>query len=615
MIFKKITLCGIKTFIGEFEFNFPDKSGLYFMHGINKVDPKLGSNASGKSSFWDGLCWVLFGKTARGLRSGSVKSWGKEKDFYGILEFFIGDDFYVLKRELSPNSLTLNGDVLDQEGLEKVIKITYETFLYSILFGQFNDYFFKLKPTDKLKLFTDLMSLDIWIDRSKKASELHKKLLIKGSDTENKKSFIEGNKIKSLELLNKHKKLLKQWKKDSKIKIRDKKILKKSLKKDLNSLDNKLEKLLNEKELLKEDLSLVSNSLQIETQSLGKYKDDLDRVMKDKGVFLGKKEVMKEDYHFFRKFKIRGNGICDRCKQTVKKDHLKNMLENLKKKLRMVGVDLQPVLDKELKLESKIKKCSKALIDLNGDIRSLNKSIYDLNYSIDKCLMDLKNKNDSIYDLKIQIEKLKKESNPYKETVKSLKSDLVTLNKNMGLLDRLINYLNRDINFSKFWVSGFKELRLFLVSELLLQFELEANNYINLLGLEDWKITFDIETETKSKTIKKEFSVFVKSPSNKEKVLWESWSGGESQRLLLGGSMGLSNLILNRLGINSNIEIWDEPSKHLSKEGVLDLMRVLKTRSMQEDKQIWIVDHEFLQFGDFDNFFTVIRDEDGSRIE
>src|SRR5262249_53537660 len=149
---------------------------------------------------------------------------------------------------------------------------------------------------------------------------------------------------------------------------------------------------------------------------------------------------------------------------------------------------------------------------------------------------------------------------------------------------------------------------LFIIEETLRSLELEVNNSLASLGLVDWQVEFDIERENKSGTITKGFSVFIRCPSHPEPVRWESWSGGETQRLQLAGDFGLANLIMMQAGLTNAIEFYDEPSDHLSDEGLADLSETLHQRATTDNKCIFLVDHRMPDFGDFAGVYTVTKD-------
>jgi DNA repair exonuclease SbcCD ATPase subunit len=77
----------------------------------------------------------------------------------------------------------------------------------------------------------------------------------------------------------------------------------------------------------------------------------------------------------------------------------------------------------------------------------------------------------------------------------------------------------------------------------------------------------------------------------------------------------MSDLILAQRGIASKFEIWDEPTSHMSPEGVESLLETLAERARANDKQIWVVEHSSVPMGSFSWVVRVTRDVDGSYIE
>ena len=167
---------------------------------------------------------------------------------------------------------------------------------------------------------------------------------------------------------------------------------------------------------------------------------------------------------------------------------------------------------------------------------------------------------------------------------------------------------------AEFWVGGFKRIRLFIIDAILRQLEIEVNNSLAALGLPEWRVEFDVERETKSGGVTKGFVVLVYAPLADEPVRLEAWSGGETQRLRLAGDFGLADLIMDRAGLHNTIEFFDEPSAHLSQEGLLDLLDTLQQRAIDHNRVIIIVDHHALDYN-FDGTFTVIKDKGGSSVQ
>jgi translation initiation factor RLI1 len=68
-----------------------------------------------------------------------------------------------------------------------------------------------------------------------------------------------------------------------------------------------------------------------------------------------------------------------------------------------------------------------------------------------------------------------------------------------------------------------------------------------------------------------------------------------------------------RAGLTSGVEFFDEPSRHLSTEGQLDLAETLMQRALTDKKAIWLVDHNLIDFG-FTGTLTVVKTAAGSQL-
>lgn len=123
--------------------------GLLLIQGDNQDDGSANSNGAGKSWLIDGLSWVLYGTTARGVTGDSVVNRVAGKNCYGRVTFRDGTDQYEVlrhrKHSKHKNRLLLiqNGvditkgtDKLTQDALNKIIGCTHEVFVASIYAGQ-----------------------------------------------------------------------------------------------------------------------------------------------------------------------------------------------------------------------------------------------------------------------------------------------------------------------------------------------------------------------------------------------------------------------------------------------------------------------------------------------
>jgi DNA repair exonuclease SbcCD ATPase subunit len=61
---KRVELTNFRSFAGDHSYELPTKAGLYNLTGQNLVNPRLGANGTGKSTFLEAIFWCLYGKTS-----------------------------------------------------------------------------------------------------------------------------------------------------------------------------------------------------------------------------------------------------------------------------------------------------------------------------------------------------------------------------------------------------------------------------------------------------------------------------------------------------------------------------------------------------------------------
>ncbi len=520
---QSVEITNFRSYLGAHTFIVPKPPGLFALTGKNLAEPTLGSNGAGKSTLLDAVFWCLYGRTTRGLKAGDIVSWGK-KGCDVAVTLTVGQKRSQVHRTQNPNTLTM-GDAdatgrhpIDQSGLEKYLRLTPEAFLYSVILPQFGQSFFDLAPSAKLALFSDIMELDYWLERSQAADKLATQIndertklqvaLAKaGGQQETIKSDIASLGEKEANFAEKQQVLIK-------------------------SLEGDLKELIKAAKSSEAELKYIKNVL----------------------VDLEAKAA-----------KQAGKNLCPTCKQPVPNPDLKAIQQNI--------------------------------ADFEGKLRRYERD----------------NPKERVVAFQAAITKEVRRVNPYSEMIAEKQKALGALKTVLGTLTDGIAKLDEEHAAVSFWIGGFKRVRLFIVEEALQQLEIEVNNNLTSLGLMDWHIGFDVERENKSGGITKGFIVLVTPPEAEEPVRYEAYSGGETQRLRLAGDLGLANLIMERAGLTNTIEVFDEPSQHLSQEGLLDLAETLAQRAETQGKRIILVDHHAVDFP-FHGTFVVTKDEGGSRF-
>ena len=521
---ERIDLFNFRSYVGNHTFYLPTQNGLFNLIGKNLAEPTLGSNGSGKSTLLDAIFWVLYGRTTRGLKATDVVSWGKEGCAVTVA-LTIAQTRLLVSRTQNPNALTItendatSGHRIDQAALEKYLRLTPTAFLYSVILPQFGEAFFDLAPTAKLALFSDIMELDFWLERSQAADHLA--------------AEINDERIKQ------------------QVKINTRKAQQKI------------------------------------------FEDDIEKLGEKEAVFADKQAVLIKGLESDLKELAK-----DAKNAEAELNYTRNVLKDLEAKAaKLAGKDVCPT-------------CKQGIP--NADLKAIQKNIADFEGKLRR--HERENPKAKQGDLKATIDKEAKRENPYSEFIEEKKLGLVALKKQLEVATAALAKLDEEHSAVSFWINGFKRVRLFIVEEAIQQLEIEVNNNLTSLGLLDWHIGFDVERENKSGGITKGFIVLITPPGAGEPVKFESYSGGESQRLRLAGDLGLANLIMERAGLINTVEFFDEPSCHLSQEGLLDLAETLTQRAESQSKRIFLVDHSIIDFSGFEGTICVSKDEDGSHI-
>lgn len=612
MLFKLLKIKGFKSFITEQSLDFSklNSKGFYFITGKNKVNPELDANGVGKSSLLDSICFVLYGKTLTGLKAGNISNWlNSEKCQVSLLVNIDNKDVEIC-RTWNPNNLTVDKKIISQEALEQFLGIDYAAFTYSVLIGQFNQKFFDLMPAEKLQVFTELLNLDKWLTYSQYAKDLSKKYEGEIQSKEKDLSYIEG-KINSFKTID-YKEKLEQWnfRYNERIIDLDKSIL--DLQEQLTTKSEHLKSL--EKPIL--DLqtfeAALMEELPISNQNYSDFKGKIVAKQTEQKFLNTKLQEIKNKITSFSKL---SGQVCVVCQQNITSEHVSTCVNLLEKDSQGVEKELLGVKKVLLEYYSKEEQSKKLLDDLNKEILSTKKQLNDLGKEQQNLQSNLKWIEVSLEKAEKELISAQDEKNPYQELHEKNKYSINLLSRSSMYKNDEVQEDKRQKSIFTFWEKGFKDIRLMVVEDVLKEFEVHINTNLNKLGLNGWGVSLAIDSETKSGTSKKGFTVLVKSPFNNDLVPFECWSGGEGQRLRLAGTLALIDLINSKTGINSSIEFFDEPTQWLSDTGIDDLLYILKQRALEKNKQIFIIDHRnFNTFGDFNGVIQIIKNHTGSEI-
>lgn len=620
LTFNSISLQGFKSFDKKQTFYFSNlEKGLYFVTGDNQVEPQLGANGAGKSTLLvESSCWILYGKTSTNLKAGNVKNWQSKELCEVILDFNTDSDNYILRRTQSPNSLTLsknNGEaktVTDEE-IVLLLNLDFNSFLYSIVVSQFGSKFFDLQPAEKMDVFASVMedSLACWMDYSDKAKakkqEIETKIEINERDLSKNSGQIEtlqsqdySTQIDEFE----SKKNVDIALLTDQIHCKDADIF--NLHSELKKTQIALDDVINQIGYMTEH----KNSFQIELKDADVEVKEVQEVVSNIRAELN---LVNSQHQKLTKLE---EGSCPTCQQPVSREHIEKELKILQEKIDSLSQDKNEADELLLDIQKNYNSINTKITDEDKKIKEAEKDKSKYEYTIRNINQDIKRAESDKKSLVNNKKTTEEKINPYKELQVKNAQEIIKLQAKKKEIETELKSLQEDKAIYEYWVKGFKDIRFMVLSEALAGLEISMNNNLQKLGMEDWEIVLSVDSETKKGTTRKGFTVLVKSPTNKELVPFECWSGGEGQRLRLCGVVGLAQFILDRKGIVCNIECMDEPTQFLSTEGIDNLLQILYDRAEEENKKIFLIDHKNLDtFGGFKSIIKVVKDKDGSHIQ
>ncbi len=570
-----IELQGFRSFHDAQSFNFAALApGLYYVTGENRLKPRLGANAIGKSTLFEAVFWCLYGKTSRNLKAAVVKGWYTKERCAVLMHVQTPQETLEILRTWNPNILEVNGTPVEQQQLEQRIGISAVAFLYSYYHAQFTQKFLDLGATDQMALYSSVAGLDYWEDAAAFASRAARAL--EGEIGTAREALARAQGQLEQARAEDYAKEIKAWEEERAGTIQELRGKKKALEASTKELEAELKK-------VAED-----------SKTFQKLRTDVEKLARVVG---GEAQKERAAEHAFYEMKRKKEGKCPECGQQITAQHLKKELARLERAFREAQQAAAAALNEHDEAMKRMVKYRGAEVKAGEYKKDLEQAQHALEATVNA------------------MEEVSESENPWRVKQQQATTTSKKLRAQVKEQTKQLAECEAQTASVAYWAKGFKDVRLYLMQESLAQLTLEVNESLFALGLDDWGLEFDVERETKSGGVSRGFTTLVRAPGLDQLVPWEAWSGGESQRLRIAGTAGVANLICSRLGIVGSTEFWDEPSTWLGGEGITDLLEVLANRAEQEKKAILLADHRVLSYGRFAGTVTIVKDEHGSHIQ
>ena len=604
--FDNLIIENFGSFIEVQSFNLKSLAiGIHFICGDNQVDKQLGANGSGKSTLINALCWGLYGKTSNGLKSSDIRPWHvKGIPTVSIVARFDGKRQQITR--IAPNKLELNGKEVGQEEIDRLLHMSFAVFKQTILFGQQEALFFDLPNKTKLELLSDVLELDRWEIRSQKAAERTRELEKRVNALTMMLDTLGNSHNRVRELIEIALNASSQWEAEQAKRLQITKEDKQKLTTELGKISIKLATTTRIAKVTAERLGEAQANMIIAKNNL----DEIEKLNTKVGEQdrLLKKQMDELECELQE---IQGVRICPTCKQpitikdlTVHKRHMQLKIENLQDTI------------KNLKWPS-----SQTIAKYKQDLITAKSGTITHQAQTDSHRREMEQHSRKLVEVTTRLDILKKQTtekqieiNPHATQLEKLREQSRVLRTEQKIATEDRDKANRRAIRSKYWIKGFKDVRLFIINDVLQELEMVTNTLLQDMGLIHWQVHYAVERETLTGSIQTGMVVSILSPRNKKPVKWESWSGGEGQRLRLAGALALSEVLLGHAAISTDLEILDEPTKHLSDEGVRDMCEMLATRAEQLERRILYIDHQAIDNSLFVSTITVVKTTKGSHL-
>jgi len=586
--FLRLNIENFKSYTDSHSFSLDRQVGVWFIRGRNRRS-RLGSNGSGKSSLWDALVWCLYGTTPSGLRNPDVRPW-RHATGPTIVTTVVNVDgvTHIIARSINPNLLTIDKDPVGPEAVVKLIGMTYEVMTNTIILGQGQPLFFDLPPARKLEMLSEAKQLDRWDIRSKQSTERAKTLESELATVDGEITGLTAGAKKIKEGMIAVEKEDATWR-EANEKNRAK------LEKFLKTANEQLDEL--GKATADADLKYDSSMTEVKACEQQISQLGLD-VAAAQSNLTRVRERRREIKIQIAKF---GNNICPTCGQPLK-------LHDANRKHRHLEKSLKKTRTRAIRI---------ALETAQSNLEHAKKYLDVFHSKADSAMRTLKQKQEEHARLSEEIKSAKKDTieNPHTALLRLAKQRLRDIHADLegAIADKRI--IERELVRAQFWAKGFKEIKLHVIEEFLQELEITTAGMLDEVGLVGWQVKYLIERETKKGTVKRGLTIMIGSPESKGLVKWESWSGGEAQRLRLVGALSLASVLLNHAGVEPSIEVLDEPTQHLSDEGIHDLCDFLADRAKLTERRIFYADHQSVDSARFAGTITVRHDKLGSYLK
>lgn len=608
-----------------------NQQGLILIHGENcDSTTSLDSNGAGKSAFFEGITWALFGKTARGVEADEVVNIHVGKDCFIKLCLGDGDTKYRIERYRqhsegkndlffwkNDQSLQAATNTETQKTLEKELRVDFSSFIASVLMSQGSMKGLAAHTSDKeqkeiLEKILGFTSFLPQLQRTRRKLDV-----LRTSIRENtlKKDEAERSIQEKTEETVQIKDRLETFEQRREARLQELAGEEATLKSDLvgfaqdiKNYDVKIEKLELEKKKLESMQGLLNDlekEIVVQTYAISGLRGA------ETGLFtsiLQKKKKIEDGENLL-------DTDCPVCLRPLRQEDLGNL------RLR-IGKEIEKV---ELQVEStkkKIESEKRSLEDLKEQEGLLRVAVEKKEEIVAPLFMWIRNRAvsaSSIAHTNVRLKQISKDMAASSDQKSDFEGMLVKTKKRMREhMTELVGFeakIVKDeecIPYYQFWDEAFgKNLRSYILDSVIPSLADKVNEGLEVLTGGRLRVKLDTQTTLKGGGVREKFSIKILNSDGG--TSYRASSGGERRRVDIAMMFGLQHLAQMRSKACFSCLFFDEIFDVLDSSGCERVMDLLRNYA-REKMTIWVVSHndDLRQF--FDSVVTVTKKDRISSI-
>lgn len=638
MIFEDILIENFGPFYGQHRFRLEGR-GLTLVMGDNQDEPRMDSNGAGKSSIFDALDWCLFGVSPRKDHADSMVNEeafaqrGSECQVVVNLMDDRGQSWSIQRgRMKSKNTLVLRGpggpvEALDvkatQTRIEEVLGLDREVFHAAVLFAQ-GDMVRYADSTDaeRMSILTRILQLGEIDEHLVKAKGRVKDQEAELERLARERSSLAGQR--SVLMAQNYDADAHAWEEARKSALMGLDTRMATAQAEVNQLASEI---INpdhyQRQRAAAQAELDAMARPPEMPELTAARERLQAQQLESRTVAGQLHAAQVA---LQKVEATGEGVCPECGQQITGAHLASERERLAESVAAFQGAAQMVAGQVQQATEVVRQLEGQYAQLTSDWQTAREAKTREIVSLDAQIRDISGKQAAVQRAQAEVARLQaeyaaKESevNPFHAREAQRQDQLHKLDQVEAETRQAETKVQDDLRYLEFWVTalGPKGLKSYILDNRLAEMNTEVNRWVRLLtGGTIW-VQFEAQKQTRSKKLVNAPAIRVcrwNPDGTTTERNYESWSGGEKQRISFAVDFGLSRLIASRARNRYDMMILDEVFKHLDRSGKEAVVEMLQALS-RERGSMFVVEHDDEFKGAFENRVKVVKRNMRSTIQ